>query len=662
MTAKGWVGRAAAMPRIHRRALGAALLALWLSPAAGAQTSETEPLAAPPELAGEALATPSAPIGLSDSVARAVEADSVDLLGSGLPEAPPLDDYRSDLERSWFAGGDSIPARSAALRLRKLELGAQAVVAPAHALLLEPGGPALGDAMLATKLAPDLPMAHVALARVHWREGDRAAAARAALAALAAVPRNLEASVWFASTAAWVLVVAVTFGALGFIALAAAMVLPRAAHDLGDLVSKHVPSFARAALLAALLLVPAVLGEGALGLVLALFAVGVVYGSSSQRIALACAATLLVVALFPAAELAGRVVSMFGADPVAHAAYAVAQGIETEHDIARLSQAEDGDTLAAHALAAHARRTGHLDDAYRRYRDLVARVPRDEVALANLASLEFRRGEIEQAVSLYSRAAALGGSAALWFDLSQVQARTFQMEEFEASLARAQSLDADAVAELSAQKDPSLLADLPLPVREIALRMFERSHGDAFADWLRSPLAPAWLGVEVQRTGLAFAAVFVAAIMLGGRFDHAGACRRCGVRICARCDGTVWNNRTCENCHRLFNHAETTESSLRAARLAALRAREVRVERAARLASLVVPGAGGMLAQRPDLALLSVLSFAFALSAWSWRAGVVPDPLALGAAGPLVWLAVAIAAAFAYVALVASSIAIRRAS
>jgi len=73
------------MPRIHRRALGAALLALWLSPAAGAQTSETEPLAAPPELAGEALAPPSAPIEISEPVARVVEADSVDLVGSGHP-------------------------------------------------------------------------------------------------------------------------------------------------------------------------------------------------------------------------------------------------------------------------------------------------------------------------------------------------------------------------------------------------------------------------------------------------------------------------------------------------------------------------------------------------------------------------------------------------
>ena len=55
---------------------------------------------------------------------------------------------------------------------------------------------------------------------------------------------------------------------LAFLLLAALRVSSHAAHDLGDVFSAHMPGFARLALLAALLIVPALLGEGVLGLAL----------------------------------------------------------------------------------------------------------------------------------------------------------------------------------------------------------------------------------------------------------------------------------------------------------------------------------------------------------------------------------------------------------
>ncbi|MEZ4218870.1 MAG: hypothetical protein R3E88_20540 [Myxococcota bacterium] len=652
-----------------RRAVAVALASLLASAAFGeglapdgagaSDPSRSEPLAAPPEVEGrDPGRSPAAAVPAP--IAQVVHSDPEEIVGSGLPEAPPVDGYRDDLERSWFGGGASMTSRATAARVRKLELGAQAVLGPAHALLAEQGGGELGQAMLAAKLAPDLPLAHVALARAHWAEGDRGEAARAFADALLAIPRNLEAALWLASSALWIAVIAFALGALGFVALASASALPRAAHDLGDLFSKHVPAFGRAALLGALLLVPVALGEGVLGLALALFAVGVAYGTSSHRISLAVAATLLVLALFPVAEMAGRVVSMFAADPVADAAYSVAQGIETDDDVALLADAAAGDPLAAHALAVRARRTGHLDEAYRRYRALVEQKPRDPVALTNLANLQFQRGAIDEAIALYTRATAVHDSAVLWFDLSQAYARSFRMEEFETALRRAQELDADVVAELSGQKDPSLIADLPLDEVALAARMFEHARGDAFAAWLRRPLAPAWLGADGRHAALAFAGAFLLALIVGTRFDHAGACRRCGVRICARCDGTVWNNQTCENCHRLFNHPETTEGGLRAARLAALRRREARVERLAQAVALVLPGAGGLLARRPDLAFVAVMLFAWAATAWAWREGALPDPLVVGAAGPAVFLATAVASGLAYVVLVFAALAIRR--
>ena len=71
--------------------------------------------------------------------------------------------------------------------------------------LLAPGsadfdsGTRLGRAMLAVRLAPDLPFARMALARAHWDEGERAAALEEVVAALRAIPRDLEATFWLAS-------------------------------------------------------------------------------------------------------------------------------------------------------------------------------------------------------------------------------------------------------------------------------------------------------------------------------------------------------------------------------------------------------------------------------------------------------------------------------
>ena len=95
-------------------------------------------------------------------------------------------------------------------------------------------------------------------------------------------------------------------------------------------------------------------------------------------------------------------------------------------------------------------------------------------------------------------------------------------------------------------------------------------------------------------------------------------------------------------------------------RLSELRERETRSGRIAVAASLIVPGVGGMLAKRPDLSFLGLLLFGWAVLLLLWRDGIVVDPLAVGAAGPLVFAVAGGFAVLAYALVVFVSLLIRR--
>ena len=639
-------------------ALCAFASAAWAAPGHSIASQTGTASLAPPQLE---VSPDIRAAALSDALARAVAGDETDIRGSGLPEGPPDDGYRNDLERSWFGGGAGLTERAAAVRVGSLQLGAGGAIGPALALVAPASAPLeLEDALLAVRLSPDLPLAHVALASAHWSEGQRAAAFGAFFEAFRAMPRNLEAGLWLVTSAMLMLTAVGALASLLFIAMAGLSVFPRVAHDVGDLVSRDMPGFARAALLGSVLALPLALGEGLFGVALVLFAMGVVYGSSGQRFALGVAATMLVMSLFPLSDLSGRSLSMWTADPVAKSVHAVEAGIAGVGDLELLRSVEAEDGLAAQGLAVHARRIGRDDEAYRRYKAILADQPRNPVVMTNLANLEFQRGAVDEAIRLYERASAVLDSPVLWFNLSQAYARSFKMDEFENALQRAQMLGEGIVADLSLQKDPSLIADLPIPLATLRSRMFQAAEGAAFGSRLRAPLAPGYAARDWQSASLGFGILLVLGTLLASRFDHAGTCGRCGIRICARCDGTVWNSLTCENCHRLFNHPETTDATLRAARLGELRIREARIERAVRIASLVLPGVGGMFAKRPDLALVALACFSWGVVAFVWREGAVSDPLVVGFAGSALFMATAVVSLLVYAGLVVAGLSIRR--
>ncbi len=593
-----------------------------------------------------------------------VAAAAVALDDEGAPQRPPTPEeqgFRSEIERAWFGTDEGLNDAATRARAAAFALGVKNLDAAARALIAtdDPEN-ALANAMLAVRLAPDLPIAHIALARAYFADGQTMDAVDQTTSAVMAIFRNFEAMAWLTGSLLLMVAAVMVVAPLFFIVFVAISVFGRASHDLGDLLTNKMPEFARAALLGSLLLVPIALGEGVMGLVLVLFTLAMLYGTRRHRMALLLAVVIFVAGLYPVARTAGTALVALDSDPVASATMAVVQGIESEHDVALLEAASGEEFLAQHILAVRARLLGRTAEATDRYASLHAENPRNADVLANYANLRFRSGDDAAAVELYERAAALIDSARVMFNLSQANARLFRIEEFEAALRSAQELDADTVAELSRIGDSDFVADLGFPLSALRSRLLAAAKAQGTTQIASAWLMPGWLGEHPARLlgGLALAVVL--GMMLGSRFDQASSCTRCGKRICGRCDGTVWNAETCDACHHLFHRPETTDPKLRMQRLYELQARDARLGKLALLASLLVPGAAGLLARRPDLGFLGILSCCFAIVFLGWPGGAVPDPLAVGEAGTLAFAVAGGCALLCYALIVTAGLMMRR--
>lgn len=581
------------------------------------------------------------------------------LASAPTPEASSLE--ATLVDAAWLDPTQDLAQRALQTRLIALQLGAANVEPAARALLAEPAAAdRLANGLMAVRLAPDLPTAHMSLARVLWQEGEHRAAASEVFAGLAAIPRHLEATVWLVATLLIFLTGVLVLGSLAFVGLVSISVLSHASHDIGDLFFRGMPGFARGALLGSLVLLPLLFGEGVLGFSAGLLALGFAYGASNHRMALTLAVMLIVIGMYPIARMAGMALTALDSDPIAQAALSVSRGTGSPWELALLADAADDDPMAEILLAMHARRSGDLAGAATRYAELQRKLPRDEVVLTNLANLRFHSGDLEGATDLYQRSAELVDSATLQFNLSQAYAKSFKIQEFENALELAQQIEPQVVAELSQIASADVVADLPFPTHRVRDRMIASSDGRGFASELRAPLGAGRMSESWQATSIGFALAAFAGLLIGGRYDHSSVCRRCGQRICSRCDGTVWNKETCENCYTLFHRPETTDSGLRVTRLNQLRGRESRQEKLATLASLAMPGAAGLLVQRPDMGFVGILLFAWAALSFLWRDGVVSDPMAVGAAGPLAFLMTGAVAAIAYMMVVGRCLIIRR--
>jgi tetratricopeptide (TPR) repeat protein len=567
--------------------------------------------------------------------------------------------------QAWRVSSLPIEQRVEEIRPLALQLGVTNFDPAARALLLDASaGSALERAQAAVRLAPDLPAAQASLAwALLTQDSDPVGSLQAAFRSVRALSRHLEASLWLAATSftllSWVLMGA---GFL-FIASAALLSLRTANHDLGDLLDRSMPGFARAALVSALLLLPAALGEGLLGWAVGLFAIAFCYADSSRRLALGSAAILLITGLYPAAELAGRALAALGSDAVAEAAYATERGLASSLDLQRLHRVEGTDSLATRALALHAKRAGDLQAADARYRRLIGTTP-DPLVLNNAANVRLELHDIDGAIDFYERAVEdLSSAAPIWFNLAQAYGRSIRVEDHAAALAEAQSLDPEFVRELTGiltYAGSGYVADLAIPAAPLRMRLLETPRPEAAAR-LRAPFAPGRLGADLPTSAAAFGLLAILSFLVRLRFEPSQHCSECGKNNCPRCLSRPPRKALCEGCARLLHRPETVDPMLCAVRLESLRRRSERIRLLRRAAALLVPGFAGLLAGRPVLSLLGLLVFLGAVAGVFGSEGVVCDPLSVGQAGPLALLLFAATCGLFYVVITSFAILFRRA-
>jgi tetratricopeptide (TPR) repeat protein len=413
-----------------------------------------------------------------------------------------------------------------------------------------------------------------------------------------------------------------------------------------------MPLVSRAALVAGLLLIPAVLGEGVFGLALAFAALGFWQGSSWQRVAVGAALVVSIAGLHPLADGAGKELVALGSDPVAEAVFAVEHARPSRTDIDRLDRAAAGDRLVARALALHAKRSGDLRDADRRFAALIDESESPSPSLLNnAANVRLALGRTEEAIELYEAAAHRGHSVAVLFNLSQAYGRVVHLDQQNLALAEAQLIDPVALAaltDLHGNSPQTVVADLPVEAGMIRARLEDPAAARQAASALRRHFAPGWLGTSPAHSavGVALAALLGWGVALalrkltGGREGgglHAGVAR-------------------------LLKGREATDPFLRMVRLAALRERQARIDKMKFALSVLLPGAAGVLSRQPILGLLGSMLFASALVSWWLRDGVVVDPVAVGAGASLLFGSVVVASGAAYAAVIAVAIALRERS
>ncbi len=606
-----------------------------------------------------------APVTTTESVASAGEvADPAadPWLSDQAPVlANPVEVAEERVDAAWRGAHPTDHARAAALRRVRLEFGLGDLVGPATVIAAN----ATDDERhlltdLARDLAPGVPAFRFDHAFALLGSGDTGAGTLALVEAGWAIAQSLVAQLWWLENVSYVVLAVLVAASFAFMLLAALLVWPHAAHDLGDLLSADTPNFARHAALAALLLTPVVFGEGLLGFALALFALGFWYGGSRQRNALAMAAILFVVGVHPVAKLSAVSRQLVDGDPVVASTLRVLGDHEATADVEVLEAAAPTDAIAAHALAYRDRRHGLTESSRERLLAIVEAHPSDFVALANLGNIEQRRGNGAAAIDYYERAAAVEYDATLLFDLSQAYAGAFRMEEYEATIARAQGVDGEEVAALSSLGEATLVADLGFPMFQLRDRFTGVLLAAEAESRLMAIVVPGRLSGAWYVTAGAFAILALLGLLVADRWDHASNCHRCGHRICNRCEDTVWSSEICEDCHHLFQYPEATDPSLRMARLQALSEREVRFDRVWLALSILVPGVAGFSARRPDLAMLGLLFFAWIAAAVVWPTGPFEDPLLMGDAAWLAFALPGVIAAFAYAGVVVLGLIVRK--
>lgn len=232
-----------------------------------------------------------------------------------------------------------------------------------------------------------------------------------------------------------------------------------------------------------------------------------------------------------------------------------------------LAAKEPDNPFVQFALGWTARRSGDLATAESAYRRTLQIWPDDARVMTDLGNVLAMQGRTDDALDTFARAATTGeGSAAAWFNASQLHTQRLDYARANDALQHASALDFDLVKHHQAQTTQDGL--LVLADQWLAPERFWQALWKAPLDPGAQGSLPAGMRGPIETTGWPFslaAVLLTVGSFLLGRLQNRRlplrACGSCGRVTCRRCATRRRENALCPECSRIEQQAETPDFS-----------------------------------------------------------------------------------------------------
>lgn len=302
---------------------------------------------------------------------------------------------------------------------------------------------------------------------------------------------------------------------------------------------------------------------------------------------------------------------------------------------------QDPDLLQA--LGIVEKRLGKFADAEKHYRQGMELEPQDPAAYNNIGNIYLATNRLEQAIEAYQKAIQLGSAhAEPYYNLGQAYHQKLLLNEAEEFFQKARELNPQLIsfATSTFTRHPNRrVMDQLLESTRIWKRVFTptatqeriaQGFWDVFGE-----------GIP-QRYGEGLVAVFL--ILLG--LIHwvtrerllIRNCEKCGRLICSRCSHSMVLGSQCPQCITTFSSSGSADPQLVMRKKSEVSKYQFRRRRRPQWLSLILPGMGHVLRNRPWEGLLYLFLFSLFLAKGTMWRGWVPNPLPGGISLNFPWL------------------------
>jgi hypothetical protein len=248
-------------------------------------------------------------------------------------------------------------------------------------------------------------------------------------------------------------------------------------------------------------------------------------------------------------------------------------------------------------------------------------------------------------------------------NLSRAYGEDFQLNKQDEVMHRAQAVSESTVTELlgraqhESQKTFELLPSAAF-MQKLLLSEGVATKGDLP---LQRYLAPGIIGGSLLLSSACFVMLFLMTVMAMKWRPQSFVCESCGCNSCPRCrkENSV-KHQLCMTCVRLLKRPETVEVNLRIEKIEELKRVNQRRIRKDFVMGLLVPGAAGLLVNRPMAGLFSLFAAALVSIVWKAELLAIPDPYLMGGVDEIVLGTLLAVGVFTYLLLLVVLVPLRR--